>query len=87
HTVITIAHRLRTVVDYDRILVMDAGNVIEFDIPYLLMQKSDGLFRKMCEKSGEFAELMGIAKLKYENMSSIRNTKSHRERILNPVIS
>ncbi|CAG8856662.1 40660_t:CDS:2, partial [Gigaspora margarita] len=66
HTVITIAHRLRTVADYNRILVMDDGNVVEFDIPYILMQKSDGLFRKMCERSGEFAELMEIAKQKYE---------------------
>ncbi|CAG8537245.1 20906_t:CDS:10, partial [Racocetra persica] len=65
-TVITIAHRLRTVIDYDRILVMDAGNIVEFDIPYLLMQKSDGLFRGMCERSGEFAELIEIAKQKYE---------------------
>ncbi|RIB06325.1 ABC transporter [Gigaspora rosea] len=69
NTVITIAHRLRTVADYDRILVMDAGKVVEFDIPYLLMQKSDGLFREMCERSGEFAELMEIAKQKYESIS------------------
>ncbi|RIB17403.1 P-loop containing nucleoside triphosphate hydrolase protein [Gigaspora rosea] len=71
NTIITIAHRLRTVADYDRILVMDAGNVVEFDIPYLLIQKSDGLFREMCERSGEFAELMEIAKQKYESISQI----------------
>ncbi|CAG8581270.1 11825_t:CDS:2 [Racocetra fulgida] len=65
NTVITIAHRLRTVADYDRILVM-----VEFDSPYILMQKLDGLFREMCERSGEFAELMEIAKQKYENISS-----------------
>ncbi|CAG8778327.1 23794_t:CDS:10, partial [Gigaspora margarita] len=64
-TVITIAHRLRTVADYDRILVMDDGNVVEFDIPYLLMQKSGGLFRELCERSGEFAKLIEIAKQKY----------------------
>ncbi|CAG8740969.1 9300_t:CDS:10, partial [Gigaspora margarita] len=71
NTVITIAHRLRTVADYDRILVMDAGNVVEFDIPYRLMQNPDGLFREMCEKSGEFAELMEIAKQKYESVSQL----------------
>ncbi|RIB17410.1 hypothetical protein C2G38_2088318 [Gigaspora rosea] len=65
----TATHRLRTVADYDRILVVDAGNVVEFDIPYLLMQKSDGPFREMCERSGEFAELMEIAKQKYESIS------------------
>ncbi|CAG8655987.1 17175_t:CDS:2, partial [Dentiscutata heterogama] len=67
NTVITIAHRLRTVVDYDRIIVMDAGNVVEFDIPYMLMQKPDGLFKEMCERSGEFTELIEIAKQKYES--------------------
>ncbi|RIB18714.1 P-loop containing nucleoside triphosphate hydrolase protein [Gigaspora rosea] len=55
-TVITIAHRLRTVADYDKILVMDNGNVVEYDIPYLLMQKSDSLFRELCERSGDFAK-------------------------------
>ncbi|CAG8602800.1 21542_t:CDS:10 [Gigaspora margarita] len=69
-TVITIAHRLRTVADYDRILVMDAGEVAEFDAPYLLMQKPDGVFRGMCERSGELAELMEIAKQKYEKNKS-----------------
>ncbi|CAG8440521.1 10797_t:CDS:10 [Scutellospora calospora] len=66
-TVITIAHRLRTVADYDRVMVMDAGNVVEFDAPYLLLQKPDGIFRGMCENSGEFAELMELAKQKYES--------------------
>ncbi|KAF0492846.1 ABC transporter [Gigaspora margarita] len=42
NTVITIAHRLRTVADYDRILVMESGNIVEFDIPYLLLQKPGG---------------------------------------------
>ncbi|CAG8798083.1 2619_t:CDS:2, partial [Racocetra fulgida] len=68
-TVITIAHRLRTVMDFDKMLVMDDGNVVEFDIPYLLMQKPNGWFRGMCEKSGEFTELMKIAKQKYEEIS------------------
>ncbi|CAG8498718.1 35739_t:CDS:2, partial [Racocetra persica] len=70
-TVITIAHRLRTIADYDRILVMDAGIVVEFDIPYLLMQKPGGWFRGLCDRSGEFTELMEIAKQKYECISSI----------------
>ena len=60
-TILCIAHRLRTVIDYDRILVLDDGCVVEFDKPSLLIQKENGYLRKMCEESGEFEELMEIA--------------------------
>lgn len=68
-TVITIAHRLYTVIDSDRILVMDAGVAVEFDEPYLLMQNKDGVFRKMVEALGpqEYDRLYSIAKDKYKN--------------------
>ncbi|CAH1760450.1 12433_t:CDS:10 [Entrophospora sp. SA101] len=65
-TLLCIAHRIRTVADYDRILVLDEGRLVEFDHPYTLMQSDDSLFRTMCERSGEFAELLDIAKAKYE---------------------
>ncbi|CAM9196721.1 unnamed protein product, partial [Ectocarpus fasciculatus] len=44
-TVLTIAHRLETVADYDMIMVMDAGKVAEFAMPYELLQLEDGRFR------------------------------------------
>ncbi|KAI6039827.1 ABC protein [Pisolithus marmoratus] len=50
-TLLCIAHRLRTIISYDRVLVMDAGMVAEFDTPYHLYQKEGGLFRGMCEGS------------------------------------
>ncbi|KIO14750.1 hypothetical protein M404DRAFT_120129 [Pisolithus tinctorius Marx 270] len=50
-TLLCIAHRLRTIISYDRVLVMDAGMVAEFDTPYNLYQKEGGLFRGMCERS------------------------------------
>ncbi|KAI6025620.1 ABC protein [Pisolithus orientalis] len=50
-TLLCIAHRLRTIISYDRVLVMDAGIVAEFDTPYNLYQKEGGLFRGMCERS------------------------------------
>jgi len=45
------AHRLRTIVGYDRILVMDAGNVAELDTPVNLYDQG-GIFRSMCDRSG-----------------------------------
>ncbi|KAG6831801.1 hypothetical protein H0H92_007478 [Tricholoma furcatifolium] len=50
-TLICIAHRLRTIMHYDRILVMDAGNIAEFDTPENLFKRPDGFFRGLCEKS------------------------------------
>ncbi|KAJ7662919.1 multidrug resistance-associated ABC transporter [Mycena rosella] len=61
---ITVAHRLRTIIDYDRLLVLDKGKVVEFDTPLRLMQKEDGIFRGMCLKSGTFGELEAAAKAK-----------------------
>ncbi|KAF9447374.1 P-loop containing nucleoside triphosphate hydrolase protein [Macrolepiota fuliginosa MF-IS2] len=61
---LTVAHRLKTVIDYDRLLVLDKGQISEFDTPWKLIQKEDGIFRNMCLKSGSFAELEAIAKAK-----------------------
>ncbi|ORX37805.1 P-loop containing nucleoside triphosphate hydrolase protein [Kockovaella imperatae] len=49
-TLISIAHRLQTVAFYDRILVMDAGEIAEFDTPLALFDDSNSIFRTMCEK-------------------------------------
>ncbi|PKS07256.1 hypothetical protein jhhlp_005858, partial [Lomentospora prolificans] len=61
-TIITIAHRLQTIVDYDRVLVLDKGEVVEFGHPYELMQNEKGSFRSMCETSGEYDVLIKAAK-------------------------
>ncbi|KAJ7120061.1 P-loop containing nucleoside triphosphate hydrolase protein [Mycena epipterygia] len=52
---ICIAHRLRTIIAYDRILVLDAGKISEFDTPLNLFNRNDGLFRSLCEKSNIMA--------------------------------
>lgn len=72
-TVITVAHRLNTVIDSNRVLVMDAGIAVEFDEPYLLLQNKEGVFRKMVEELGqqEFDRLYAIAKDKYKNARNL----------------
>lgn len=53
-TVITIAHRLNTIIDSDRIIVMENGSIVEFGCPYeLLHDKPNGYFSQMVEKTGK----------------------------------
>ncbi|XP_021376611.1 multidrug resistance-associated protein 4-like isoform X5 [Mizuhopecten yessoensis] len=52
-TVLTIAHRLNTIMDSDRVLVLDEGNIVEFDQPYLLLQNEEGNFYRMVQQTGK----------------------------------
>ncbi|PNF15053.1 Multidrug resistance-associated protein 9 [Cryptotermes secundus] len=52
-TVLTIAHRLNTIMDSDRVLVMEAGTMVEFDHPHLLLQNKKGKFFKMVQETGK----------------------------------
>lgn len=47
----SLADRLRTILGYDRILVIGAGQVERFDTPLTLFDELEGPFRKMCEAS------------------------------------
>jgi ABC-type multidrug transport system fused ATPase/permease subunit len=49
-TTLCIAHRLKTILHYDRIFVMDKGKVVEKGVPWNLYQEG-GLFKKMCDKA------------------------------------
>lgn len=51
-TVLTIAHRLRTILGHDRVCVLEQGRIVEFDEPLGLWQKEDGVFRGLCNKDG-----------------------------------
>lgn len=53
-TVLTIAHRLNTVMDSDKVLVMDAGQAVEFGTPYELLTKSEAkIFHGMVQQTGK----------------------------------
>ncbi|KAI8640841.1 P-loop containing nucleoside triphosphate hydrolase protein [Parasitella parasitica] len=65
-TILCIAHRLHTVIEYDRILVLDQGQILEFDNPLTLITNPKSSFYKMCRNSGEFDSLVALAKVKHE---------------------
>ena len=50
-TIITIAHRINTIVDSDRIVVLDHGTVAEFDTPSALVRRK-GLFYDLVKEAG-----------------------------------
>ncbi|CAH1104964.1 unnamed protein product [Psylliodes chrysocephalus] len=72
-SVITVAHRLNTIMDSDKVLVMDAGQVAEYDHPHLLLQNTDGVFYKMVAETGRAAaeQLRKIASDSYQKVFAL----------------
>ena len=72
-TLITVAHRLHTIADFDRVLVMDVGRAAECDTPSELLRKPGGIFADMvralgseaasaiCDKANTKAEFVSFA--------------------------
>ena len=51
-TIVTIAHRLNTILDYDRVLVMSRGEIAEYDSPSVLLNDNKSIFYSMAKDSG-----------------------------------
>ncbi|EPY42474.1 hypothetical protein AGDE_01449 [Angomonas deanei] len=64
YTVITIAHRLQTVAQYDKIIVMDHGVVAEMGSPRELVANTGSLFRRMVDSTGKVAREQFMAVMK-----------------------
>jgi len=64
-TLLCIAHRLNTIAYYDRILVMDQGQVAEFDTVLNLYDKEDSIFRSLCNEAN--LQRADILRIRAEN--------------------
>ncbi|KAJ6612172.1 multidrug resistance-associated ABC transporter [Mycena sp. CBHHK59/15] len=62
-TILTIAHRIRSVVTYDRVMLLDQGRIAEFDRPAALLADPTSKFHALCKAAGadEFAMLKKLA--------------------------
>ena len=50
-TVLTIAHRLHTIIDYDRVMVLDDGCIAEFDTPQNLLSNPSSMFANLVQEA------------------------------------
>lgn len=71
-TVLTIAHRLRSVIAYDKVLVLEQGRVAEFGEPSKLLNDSSSRFYKLCQHAGptELKLLQEMARMATESHHS-----------------
>ncbi|XP_069678144.1 ATP-binding cassette sub-family C member 4-like [Periplaneta americana] len=71
-TILTIAHRLNTIMDSSKVLVIDNGRVVEYDHPYLLLLNKGGHFWKLVQRTGRATaeKLCFIAENNYDFTAS-----------------
>jgi len=68
-TLLTDAHRLQTIMDADKIMVLDTGRIVEFDSPLNLLQKA-GEFKALVDGSGDKKALYAMAEHKFNSSGS-----------------
>jgi ABC-type multidrug transport system fused ATPase/permease subunit len=72
-TVVTIAHRLDTIIDSDRVLIMDQGKVAEFAPPHELLASPDSIFSQLCRQTGgQYEQLRATAQRHHETMLALQ---------------
>jgi ABC-type proline/glycine betaine transport system ATPase subunit len=47
HTIIAVAHKLDTILDFDKVAVLDKGVLVEYDDPYVLLNNPDSAFARL----------------------------------------
>ena len=84
-TTLTIAHRLNTIMDSTRVCVMDQGVVAEFDTPYNLLHKEDGIFKGMVMAANDpslFDMVPGCEEMKKELDVKEENSNQDLEKVI-----
>jgi len=87
-TVLTIAHRLNTIMDSTKVMVLNAGEISEFDKPVKLLENPEGVFSSMVTATGPTVSvyLKQIARGELDVIKSIDVVKKSAEETAKPVI-
>ncbi|XP_056011170.1 ATP-binding cassette sub-family C member 4-like isoform X2 [Ostrea edulis] len=70
-TVLTVAHRIHTIMDSDRVMVLDQGNLVEFNTPFKLLQNENGFFKNLVQQTGkaQAKHLLALAEKHHKEQS------------------
>ncbi|KAL4242609.1 hypothetical protein ABKN59_011139 [Abortiporus biennis] len=60
-TLLTVAHRLQTIMDADKVMVLDSGHIVEFDKPSVLLENREGMLRSLVDESVDREKLYSMA--------------------------